>query len=102
MNDWLYVDKTEYVWKLVNIRFPNIEVASSFTGSLSLVARYSSSGNDTQTVIDFARNALKDGSTDDFIHQMKVYLSNFSYELLDKDRERQYQRCFFHCVLLPD
>ena len=46
--------------------------ASSFTGSL--VARYSSSGNDTQTVIDFARNALKDGSTDDFIHQMKVQL----------------------------
>lgn len=34
MNDWLYVDKTEYVWKLVNIRFPNIEVDSSFTGSL--------------------------------------------------------------------
>ena len=65
MNDWLYVDKTEYVWKLVNIRFPNIEVDSSFTGSL--VARYSSSGNDTQTVIDFARNALKDGSADDFI-----------------------------------
>ena len=34
MNDWLYVDKTEYVWKLVNITFPNIEAASSFTGSL--------------------------------------------------------------------
>ena len=60
---------------------------------------YSSSGNDTQTVIDFARNALKDGSTDDFIHQMKIYLSNFSYELLDKGRERQYQLLFLSlCV----
>ena len=81
----------------VTLRFPNIEVASSFTGSL--VTRYSSSGNDIQTVIDFARNALKDGRTEDFIHQMKVYLSNFSYELLDKDRERQYQLLFLSlCV----
>ena len=30
---------------------------------------------------------------------MKVYLSNFSYELLDKDRERQYQLLFLSlCV----
>ena len=81
----------------LRLRFPNTEIASSFTESL--VARYADSADSVQTAIEVGRNALKTGNTAAFIEQLRNYLASFSYELFDGDRERQYQLLFLSfCV----
>lgn len=86
-----YLTQTGTTGSPISLRFPNIEVASSFTGSL--VSRYSSDDS-VQTAIGLGRNAMREGQTETFMHCLKSYLASFSYLLFDKDKERQYQLLF--------
>ena len=74
------------------LKFPNKEIAMTFTSSL--VSRYMEDSCDLGSIIYSVGKLLENGDTESFIKKLQQYYESFPYDLLYKDKEKTYQLLF--------
>ena len=74
------------------LAFPNKEISSSF--SSSLVSRYMDDKEDLGSMIYIMKKMLERSDLKGFMDNLQQYYESFSYDLLDKDKEKSYQMLF--------
>ena len=93
-----YLTISDYDDPIIYLRFPNSEVAGSF--SRNLLARYLKDRDDEISYwVKMFRKSCKAGDMEDMRKKIEEYFESFSYDLIGKEQEKFYHS-IFHAIFV--